>query len=100
MSETYPTLKAFIEGVLFLDSAGGNYQNTFRISHSIKGDGEEQFGEYTDKGDPHGYVRTFRLDDDPNVYRSYPDFAAAYYAKYPERIEINRQKEAANVPNH
>ena len=100
MSETYPSIKASSVGELFLDYDGDKYINTSLLFHSGEGTQREQFGEYTDKGDPHGYVRTFRLGDDPNVYRSYPDFAAAYYAKYPERIEINRQKEAANVPNH
>ena len=95
MSETLPKIKASQKGELFLDYDGGCYINTFSLFHLVEGGEEERFGEFTDKGDPLGYVRTFRLDGDLNAYPSYADFAAAYYAKFPERLEINRQKEAA-----
>ena len=95
MSEALPKIKASKQGEVFLDYDGDCYINTFLLFHTVEGADREQFGEYVEKGDSHGYVRTFRIGGDPNAYKVYADFAAAYYARFPERIEINRQKEAA-----
>ena len=94
MSEALPKIKASKQGEVFLDYDGDCYINTFSLFHSVEAGERERFGEFTDKGDPLGYDRTFMLDGDPNAYKVYADFAAAYYARFPERIEINRQKEA------
>ena len=95
MCETLPKIMASTGGATFLDYDGDCYLNTFLMFHSVEGAEREQFGEYTEKGNPLGYVRSWGLNDDLNAYTVYADFAAAYYAKFPERLEINRQKEAA-----
>ena len=93
-----PNIKASVRGVLFLDYADGAYINTFLLFHTIENDKHinpkwEQFGEYTEQGHPNGRTRVYMLDDDPKGYTPHAEFTAAYYAKYPERIEINRQKD-------
>ena len=91
--ETLPMIKASTKGELFLDYDDGAYTNVILMRHTKENDEWEQFGEYTDKGDRKSCVRTYRLDGDPRGYTSYAEFAAVYYAQYPERIEINRQKD-------
>ena len=83
---TLPPIRAKQKGVAFLDFDGGKYRNTYEMTHTVSGQ-DAAFGTLIASSE---HPRSFWLDGDDTEYITYAEFAAAYYARFPERVAMNQ----------
>ena len=82
-AHTLPRVFGDTGSVTFISLIKGQYRNTYELTHDVNGQ-NEAFGTMVESSE---HPRLFCLGD--TEYTTYTDFAAAYYAQYPERIAMN-----------
>ena len=85
-STALPPIRAKQKGVVSLDFDGGKYRDTYELTHSTSGQ-DAAFGTLITSSE---HPRSFWLDGDDTEHITYAEFAAAYYARFPERVAMNQ----------